>query len=353
MDIANIASELTRVWDSLQGSNKMRACLFNLVLFTQKNERATYIRTIAQKVIERFPSRVIFITVDKANQDNSLKASASVMTGAKGEFDIVCDLIEFEATAISQERIPFLILPHIIPDLPVYLVWAEDPILENPLSHQIEKLATRLIFDSESTDDLPKFAEALLQHKQEAGCDIADLNWARTENWRELIALTFYSNEKLEQLKKAKTIKITYNSCESPFFCHTKIQAIYIQGWIASQLNWSLKKLEPNLFQYDTASVELAAENHPTLPPGALISVDIMTHDNHHFSFCRNKGMPEQILMTFCDHEKCEIPSKYLFNKSQSGLSLVNEICHSGTSKHYLSLLNFLKGLDSTCLKSH
>lgn len=352
MDIANISSELTRIWDSLQGSNKTRACLFNLILFTQKNNRAAYIRTIAQKVIERFPSRVIFITVDKESCESTLNAKASVMTGATGEFDIVCDLIEFEATPTTQDRLPFLILPHIIPDLPVYLLWADDPIEENPLSYQIEKLATRLIFDSESTDNLPKFANALLAHKQEASCDIADLNWARTENWRDLITLTFYSDDKLEQLKKAKTIKITYNNYANPFFCHTKIQAIYIQGWIASQLNWSLKKLEPNFFQYEHTSVELMGQERSNIPPGTLIAIDIVTHDNLLFSFCRNKEVPEQILMTFCDQEKCEIPSKYLFNKSQSGLSLVNEICHSGTSRHYLKLLNFLKELDASCLKS-
>ena len=348
MDVANISSELARISDSLPGSNKMRASLFNLILFTQKNERAAYIRTIAQKVIERFPSRVIFITVDKSNKENTLKASASVMSGAKGEFDIVCDLIEFEATAISQERIPFLILPHLIPDLPVYLVWAEDPIKENPLSYQLEKLATRLIFDSESTDDLAQFAASLIHHKNESNCDIADLNWARTENWRELIALTFHSPERLQQLKKAKTIKIIYNSKESPFFCHTKIQAIYLQGWIASQLEWPLKTIEGNSFHYANTTVELLPEINTALPPGAIISIDILTEDGDHFSFCRNKNIPEQILMISCDLEKCEIPSRYLFNKSQSGLSLVNEICQSGTSAHYLKLLNVLK-----CQKLH
>ena len=345
MDVATITSELARICDSLQGSNKMRASLFNLVLFTQKNERKEYIRTLAQKVIERFPSRVIFITVDKNDQTDTLKASVSVMTGAKGEFDIVCDLIEFDATAISQERIPFLILPHIIPDLPVYLLWSEDPINDNPLSRQIEKLATRLIFDSESTCNLPLFAKALLEHKKETGSDIADLNWARTENWRELVALTFYSQERLELLRTAKDIKITYNSKESSFFCHTKIQALYLQGWLASQLGWSLKNVKDDTFEYTNTTVQLLPEVNPQLPPGTVISVDIITPTAEHFSFCRNKQIPEQILMIFCDKEKCEIPSRYFFYKSQSGLSLVNEICHSGTSEHYLKLLNFLKGL--------
>lgn len=343
IEIADIPLELARIWDSLESSNKMRASLFNLILFTHKNARAAYIRTLAQKVIERFPSRVILITLDTKDKENKIEANASVLSGAKGEVDVVCDFIEFNATEASRERIPFVILPQIIPDLPVYLVWGEDPIEDNPLSHQLDKLATRLIFDSESTNDLSLFAKSVLQHKEESSADVADLNWARTESWRELLSLTFHSPERFAQLKEIKCLKIAYNCQETNFFCHTRTQAIYLQGWLAAQLQWILKSVENNRFLYQNIEVELIAISHLQLPPGTIISVDLLTTKQDHFSFCRNKENPIQIDMIFCDPEKCEVPSKYIFNKSQSGLSLVNEICHHGTSEHYLNLLNYLK----------
>jgi len=345
MEVSQIQSELTRIWDALEGTNKTRACLFNLILFTHKNERAAYIRTITQKVIERFPSRVIFITVDKKSSEDYLKASASVMTGAQGECDVVCDLIEIEAAGSSQKRIPFAILPHILPDLPIYVLWAEDPSQENPLSHQLEKLATRIIFDSESASDLPKFAKALLRNQKEFGCDVADLNWARTESWRELLSSTFYSPERLDQLKQTKSIQITYNGYETKFFCHTQIQAIYIQGWLASQLNWKLKSSTKDQFRYQDVSVHLVSNSNSLLPPGTVISLDLETSHGEKFSFCRSKEHPHQINMIISTPEKCDIPSKFIFTKSQSGLSLVNEICHSGTSEHYQKLLLFLSQL--------
>lgn len=346
METNLIDKELTRIWDSLQGTNKMRACLFNLILYTQKNARAEYIRTLTQKVIERFPSRVIFVTVDKSASEDSLNAKVSIMTGAKGEFDVVCDLIELDATKTSEKRIPFLILSHILPDLPVYLLWAENPILENPLSHELDTFATRMIFDSETTDNLSLFAKALVQHKKEAGCDIADLNWARTENWRELLVATFHSEERLKMLKKAKTIKITYNSRETKFFCHTRIQAVYLQGWLATQLEWKLTEVKGDSFSYGPISVQLEAAENPDLSPGTIISLEIFTAGGEHFSFCRNPEHLHQISMILCDSEKCEIPSKYIFTKSQSGLSLVNEIGYVGTSDHYLKLLNYLVKLE-------
>jgi len=349
MQICDIPAELTRIWDSLEGTSKMRACLFNLILFTQKNERTAYVQDLAQKVVERFPSRVIFITVDKTATEDFLKANVSIMTGAKGECDIVCDYIEFEASSSSMPKVPFVILPHILPDLPVYLVWAEDPCRENPLTHQMESLATRIIFDSETTDNLACFAKAVLDHKNEAGCDVADLNWARTESWRELLGAAFYSPERLEQLKNAKTVQITYNGFETPFFCHTKVQAIYLQGWIASQLDWPLKKAGEKRFEYENGIVELKAAKFDALPPGTIISIEIETAQGDHFSFCRLPDLPHQVNMIYSTPEKCEIPSRYIFTKSQSGLSLVSEICHSGTSEHYLKLLNRLQTMDFSC----
>lgn len=350
MEVAQIQTELTRIWDSLEGTNKTRACLFNLILVTYKDERAAYIRTITQKVIERFPSRVIFITIDKKTSDDYLKAAVSVMTGAKGESDVVCDLIEIEAAGQSQIRIPFVILPQILPDLPIYVVWAEDPSQDNPLSQQLEKLATRIIFDSESTDDLPAFAKALLRNQKAFGCDIADLNWARTESWRELLSTVFYPKERLAELEQTKSIRLVYNAHETKFFCHTKIQALYLQGWLASQLNWKLKSIAKNQFRYENVTVDLVPDTNKDLPPGTVISLDLETTQGDHFSFGRTKDNPHQINMIFSTPEKCDIPSKYLFTKSQSGLSLVNEICHSGTSEHYLKLLLFLSQIDSSKL---
>src|SRR6185437_6618335 len=108
--------------------------------------------------------------------------------------------------------------------------WAEDPLKENPLSHQLECLATRIIFDSETTHDLSEFAQIILRHQAESGVGISDLNWARMENWRELFSATFHSQERLEQLKNTKTLLMTYNG--------SKTQAFYLQAWLATRLGW-------------------------------------------------------------------------------------------------------------------
>lgn len=327
--VGDIPAELTRIWDTLDGTGKIRACLFTLILYTHKNERAEYIRTLTQNVVERFPCRVIFITVDKTSSADFLEASASIMAGAQ---EVACDLIEIQASGSYQARIPLLILPYLIPDLPVYLLWAEDPAKENPLSHQLELLATRIIFDSEATTDLSEFAKIVLQHQKEAGVGISDLNWARMENWRELFSATFYSPERLQQLKSTKTLSIVYNAHETKFFCHTKIQAIYLQAWLATRLGWNLKDV----------TVNFIPEVHPELSPGTLISVELHSHQGDIVSFCRYREQPEKIKTIFCTHESCEIPSTYIFTKAQRGLSLIREIGHGSASEHFSDVLHLI-----------
>lgn len=344
MLVSEIPTALAKLWDALEGTNKMRASLFNLLVVSPKNQRTDYVRQITLKVLERFPSRVIFTTIDKTLQNASLEASVTLIPGAKGSYDVVCDFIEVQASKQSQPKIPFIILPHLLTDLPLYILWGEDPVQDNPLSHELEKWATRIIFDSEVTDNLPAFAKTLLEHSHD--CEIADLNWGRLESWRDLLSSTFYSLERLETLKKAQKICITYNAHETPFFCHTKIQALYLQTWLATQLGWKLSKVEKDRFTYGALTVELKAEKNSDLPPGTVISLDIFSPPDIHYQFSRDPKHPYQIRTIICDIEKCEIPTKFIFSKAQSGLSLVNEIAHNGTSPHFLKVLEFLSRME-------
>lgn len=351
---ADIQSELNKIWESFETTTVARACLFNLIFFTQKNHRTHYIETIAQKVVEKFPSRVIFVAVNKNTTEDYLKTAVSIMPSSKGEFDVACDYIHIETGGAYHERVPFVVLPHILPDLPVYLIWAEDPSKEDPLCYQLEKFANRLIFDSEATDHLPHFANSALQHYEKSQCDIADLNWARIESWREMLSIAFYSEEKLKQIETSKKITITYNSQETPFFCHTKIQATYLQAWLACQLEWQFVSLRSEnnalIFTYNgrlgPIEIALVPVLHANLPPGLILTVDIDSKEEEHFSFVRSLDELHQITFQHSTRSQCDLPAHYIFSKAESGHSLVKEICHRGTSEHYLKVLNLLKKMD-------
>src|SRR3989344_3764319 len=293
VDPARIETELLRIWEKLSQENKTRASLFNLLVFNRLSTRTDYFRNIVQKVVENFPCRILFISEDPASDHPYLKTAVSVVIPRAGDnLGIACDQIDIGVSGAALEKVPFLIFPHLIPDLPTYLLWAEDPSVPHPLFDPLSELATRIIFDSESADNLLHFATTLLDLKKNRGIDVADMNWARTEGWRDLIASTFHSQERQEMLKKTSLVRIIYNAQETEFFCHLKIQAIYLLAWLSSRLHWTFEKVSPTLhFQLESLDARIESETWKQLGPGTVIAVELHTSSQEHFEA---KRIPEQ-----------------------------------------------------------
>jgi hypothetical protein len=311
VDPARIEPELLRIWDSLS-KEKMRACLFNLIVFNRLSSRTDYIREIVQKVSEKYPCRVLFITSDEGH--SYLKTAVSVVGS--------CDYIDIGVSGSEMAAVPFLLLPHIIPDLPVSLLWTEDPCASHTLFQPLIKLATRVIFDSESADSLPKFSEEVLSLSKKI--DTADLNWARIEGWRELIASLFHSEE-----DKIEKIEVVYNCIETEFFCHLKVQTLYLLAWLKSRLHTSFK-------------VSIKTDKWKELGPGTLISVDISTEKKRTYHCVRDAKQPHSVTIHTASPLQCELPYQFLIGKIASGQSLIKEIINKGTSTHYLEMLKKL-----------
>jgi glucose-6-phosphate dehydrogenase assembly protein OpcA len=339
VDPGKIEPELMKIWDGL-AKEKMRACLFNLIVFNRLSPRTDYIRNIVQKVSEKYPCRVLFISSDPDSQHPYLKTAVSVV----GNGNIACDYIDIGVSGPDMARVPFVLLPHLIPDLPISLLWTEDPSEPHPLFDPLSKLATRIIFDSESADSLLAFSEKVIQLREETGVDTADLNWARTEGWRDLIASIFRSGENLDQIKD---IRLTYNGRETEFFCHLKVQSMYLLAWISSRLKWQFKNASKDLhFTFEKQNGEICSVDWEKLGPGTVISVDLATEDGHLYQSARIPAQYHRVSIQISSTEKCELPYQFVLGQAATGLSLVKEIITKGTSDHYLDMLRDLCKLD-------
>ncbi len=348
----SIETELLHIWEDLSKENKMRASLFNLIVFNRLSSRTDYIRNIVQKVVEKFPCRTLFISQDPNEGQSYLKTAVSVIFPKIGESTIACDLIDIGVAGSDLQKIPFLILPHLIPDLPTYVLWTEDPSVPHPLFEPLSRLATRIIFDSESADNLLSFAKTVFTLKEKTNIDVADLNWARTQGWRQLIAATYDSPNRIRDLKEITSIKFVYNARESEFFCHLKIQAMYLLAWFGSRLSWKMVKGEKNLqFALESptgqkikASIE--SEKWEKLGSGTVISTEITTGQGHDFLAARIPERYHYVKIHISSPNSCEIPYEFMLGQTATGQSLVNEICMKGTSVHYLDMLKQLIFLD-------
>lgn len=351
-----IQSTLDALWEDKEHRNKIRASLFNLILFTRKGPREEYLQRVIHKLLDKFPSRLFLLHVDP-DATQKLTVSVDVLSSEQGDCIITCDLIEIETSLQEQEKIPFLLLPHLIPDLPIFLMWAEDPLQKSVLFTSLQSLATRIIVDSETTSELHAFVSHVLAMHQEGSVEIADLNWARLESWRSLISSTFSSARLLSAIRGTTSLTITYNAQETPFFCHTKIQALYLQAWIAHALGWQIPSHHTasacDTFAYISeekeVSIQLIPVRNPHLPPGMILALTFTTLDQEHFAFTRNEKQSEQIFFEHSTLTECSLRIQKEVGKAESGQSLIKEICHKGTSVHYIDMLQMLQEAQCLC----
>jgi glucose-6-phosphate dehydrogenase assembly protein OpcA len=330
-----IESKLMSKWEELAKENKVRACLFNLIVFNRFSERTDYFRTIVQKVVDKFPCRVLFISEDPASKKDEIKVAVDVILQGP---ETACDLIDFGVSGSEIDRIPFVLLPHILPDLPVTLLWSENPSTSHALLDPLLKLADRVIFDSELIGNLLTYSKTILSIKQSYKIDVADLNWARCEGWRDLIANLFNSDERIAELRAIKSLDITHNGSDQG-------QSLFLTAWLSARMKWKLKTKQENLYQFGATTVRIQAATWPKLGPGTLIGIKLQS--NLLFECERIPDRYHYVEIHISSPEHCDLPYQVLLGQTATGQSFVSEICRKGTSSHYLETLQLLR--DQLC----
>ena len=344
---AQIEGELDRIWEGLAKTNTVRASLFNLIVFNRFSPRTDYVRTIVQKVIDRFPCRTLFISHDASSSLSYVKTAVSVIA-QEGKTDIACDAIDIGVAGSDWERVPYIIRPHILPDLPVHLLWAEDPTQNHPLFDPLMQMTTRVIFDSECAGDLKKFAKTVLSFQSSR--ELADLNWVRLEGWRDLIASTFETSEHLQRLKESSKLTLIYNSYKTESFCHLHIQSLYLLCWLSSRLSIPIGNLKEHQGTFHlswnkrgeaTISPELWKDVHP----GAVLFLDIAVEHIAQIQVMRDQNNPDYATIHISTKEQCELPHHFVLGKTAVGQSLASELFLKGTSPFFLETLQLLAKL--------
>ncbi len=342
IQLTDINEELNRLWDAEQGENKTRASLFTLIVYVQKSEQLNVTEELVKSVVSKFPSRVILIVSDDGAQEPYLRTSVSSETIGEGDLQIFCEIIRIEVAGDLRERVSFIILPQILPDLPVYLLWTQDPITENAILPYLESIADRIIFDSESTHDLQAYAQTVLTMLNRFHCAIGDLNWSALSGWRTLFTQVFATFDSFVNLVQSTTIRIQYN--------RSKIEAAYFQAWIASRLHWTFQRLETNegntRLTYSRPTNEvvvlLIPEEIRELSPGTILNIEIECEKNKaHYVFKRHPST-RQVFVQHSDKDRCDLPICSYLSGVSEGKEIIEEIFYPAAGAHYCGMLNTL-----------
>lgn len=335
---ANIEKELLRLLDKAPQGDKAKACLFNLIVFTSETRCMAYFQSLVDMIMERFPCRVMFIRSSPSDKNLGLRINVATRLG--------CDQVTIETGSAEQEEILFLILPHFVADLPVYLLWGEDPAIPNPLFAPLEKLCQRIIFDSAFIENLAHFSKTILNPAIHPDSDIVDINWARMRGWREIFAQTFDTPERIEALKNAKSLTIWYNKTTSELLTHQENQAFCFQGWLAAQLGWSFQKTQRNqddiLVQYKTIAIHLRPTAKPAFLPEEMMKIEI-TGSKDMLCDLDRLG-PSQVVVHWSTVEKCDMPFTLFLPDIKKGKAFMREIFYEPASAHYTNMLKMVSG---------
>lgn len=359
IQIASIEKELARLWGAQKDSKRVRACLFNLIVYAKDKQRIEYLNSLLYSIVEKFPCRILFFQENPEAEKDYLKVTVSNEVLGKGNIGIASDQIRVEISTQQLHRIPFIVLPNLVPDLPVYLLWGDDPTSENTILSSLERLISRIIFDPSSIVDLPSFSQKILTNmKAKPHLDFIDITWLLTTGWRNALVQVFDCPTALERLKTTKGIEIRYNSTAKPMEniaqCHAgrEIQALYLAGWLAGQMEWRFVRQEikegSRHLTYHNGVNEFALILSPQvqedLLPGAILGVEVSSSDDHFFFISPMPGLAKAVVH-ISSLETCEIPFTVPLPGFKHGFPYVQELFYSAASQHYLTMLQTLAQL--------
>lgn len=351
IQIPDIEKELNKLWDLKKNELETKACLFTLIIYAHETRRVNYLQELVTTILDKFPCRIIFIQGEKESTSSYFRVKTSNV--AAGGFSIKCDQIVIEASHDQLFRVPFIVTPHIVPDLPVYLLWGQNPFEERDIFPNFQRYASRVIFDSECSDDLKLFCKEMMANLDTLKMDVMDINWALVSNWRDLLGEIFDTPEKIEHLKNCKSMIIQYNGCKTSTMQHPEIRALYFQGWLAGALKWKYQNIEH--FQ-SNAVVSYFGPVHPVvvalspkpvqgLPPGAITSIEITTTDDMTYFISRRDNL-QQVIVHISSQNICELPFTLSLPNIHKGLSFMREIFFGGLGNNYKEMLKILTKLD-------
>ncbi len=351
MTIETHANRICTPQTAKQLAEGSTACLFNLIVYANHPDQMASSKALMEMVTERFPCRIIFIQREES-VGPLLQVRGCVYSTTQGALPDY-EEIRISVSCCNLDRVPYVVLPYLLSDLPVFLVWGQDPALEKTVLPSLLHMGDRLIIDSESTENLSRFSQQILKlHKRES-LDIVDLNWARISGWREVFRKVFDSPERRQKLAHANRILIHYNQLENAVKAGTQTQALYLQAWLADRFGWHLQNISKNgdqsLASYRHASGELLVSLVPGAEPGrwpgVLLGAEVQGPNRSHFSM---KHLPEsrQLMVHISSPEACELPFTLLVPGVRRSYPFLKELFYAPGSPQYFTMLHLLAKQD-------
>jgi glucose-6-phosphate dehydrogenase assembly protein OpcA len=218
----------------------LRTRVANLLAYTTSPEDAEQAEAVLRELALRHPLRSIVFSPAEAPSNGGLGAAVRMFCRPSSGRSVCFEQIHLSAEDENGARLAGLVEQLLVHDLPT-LLWCPDSAPSGSSAFQnLAGLADLLIFDSRQFTSALDGLVALsggsdLSKDQNA---IADLNWNRLADWRELIAQFFDHDEAGAALENIRQVEIESGSAGD---VAPSAQALLLVGWLGSRLNWRIR----------------------------------------------------------------------------------------------------------------
>ena len=249
VDVVALERELTQLWKAAaegvaEGQSVVRACVLNLVAYATGDDVAQHINEVISQVSGRHPSRSIVIVAEPQSEMAGLRASISAhcQIPPEGGKRVCSEQITLYASGAAVNELHGTVLPLLVPDLPVFLWWHDEPVPGSHLLQELLESADRMVIDS--ADFAPERAAGALTElrriTREHDVALCDLNWSRLVHWRELIAQFFDAQPGRQYLDRLDTVSV---EIASPHGREADLtEGLLLVGWLASRMGWAFEE---------------------------------------------------------------------------------------------------------------
>jgi glucose-6-phosphate dehydrogenase assembly protein OpcA len=269
LDVQAVERELNRLWMENAGGRPdeeaavMRARVLNLLVYVSSDEALDEVNGLLSEVTAAHPCRALVMVAERAGQDHDIEMYVSAYcqaTGGARALNLCCEQVTVRAGGRFSVELPSACEPLLVPDLPIFLWWRDQPRLNDRVFRKLSHTSDRVIFDSADFlhpyQDLLALSE-LLEKERAAHTGLSDLNWARLTSWRSLLASFYDVREYREALGLVNRVRIEYVAPEADAGAIAP-KALILAGWLMSRLGWRAVSATAEEKQASEAGVRVA-----------------------------------------------------------------------------------------------
>lgn len=281
VDITRIERDLVQLLRkpenlSQNGQPGTRTAVLTLLAIAADTAVQERIRQTLTALVDHHPSRTIVVRSDANQVQPEIDAWVNVSCKPIGSSGITAcvEQIVIESNPRALRRVPNVVLPLLLADLPVVLWWPGEPPLREPLLYDLLDPVTRFVVDTLGFVHVERTLINLnnLRNRPTVRVDLGDLNWDRLTPWRELIAQFWDVPAWRARLRSLDRVEIDLGKPTGGR--SNRAQALLLAGWLASRLGWRPGGMERRSDGYGLTArrgrrdLEIAVRIQPGRPSG-------------------------------------------------------------------------------------